>query len=52
MAASCGITLWLVTFVAVVPLGLSLAHRERISLSAISKESRKQEIDAEGQPPK
>src|SRR3984957_16941425 len=32
VAASCGILLWLVTFAAVVPLGLFLAPRERLSL--------------------
>jgi len=52
MAASCGITLWLVTFVSVVPLGLSLAHRERLSLSKLSQESRQQEIDIEKHPPR
>ena len=31
--------LWLVTFVSVVPLGLILAHRERISLRTLSAES-------------
>jgi hypothetical protein len=40
LAASCGIMLWLVTFVAVVPLGLFLAHRERLSFRKLSKESR------------
>jgi uncharacterized protein (TIRG00374 family) len=39
LSASCGITLWLVTFVAVVPLGLLLAHRERLSLRQLSEES-------------
>ena len=39
MAASCGILLWLVTFAAVVPLGLVLAHRERLSLRKLSEES-------------
>ena len=39
LAASCGIMLWLVTFVAVVPLGLVLAHRERLSLRKLSAES-------------
>jgi uncharacterized protein (TIRG00374 family) len=39
MAASCGILLWLVTFAAVVPLGLFLAHHERLSLRKLSKES-------------
>jgi len=31
--------LWLVTFVAVVPLGLVLAHRERLSFRKLSAES-------------
>ena len=39
MAASCGILLWLVTFAAVVPLGLVLAHHERLSLRKLSEES-------------
>lgn len=39
LAASCGIMLWLVTFVSVVPLGLLLAHRERLSLRQLSEES-------------
>ncbi|HLV86318.1 MAG TPA: lysylphosphatidylglycerol synthase transmembrane domain-containing protein [Candidatus Sulfotelmatobacter sp.] len=39
MAASCGILLWLVTFAAVVPLGLVLAHNERLSLRKLSEES-------------
>lgn len=43
MAASCGILLWLVTFAAVVPSGLLLAHRERLSLRKLSVESHKAE---------
>jgi uncharacterized protein (TIRG00374 family) len=39
LAASCGILLWLVTFAAVVPLGLVLAHHERLSLRKLSAES-------------
>jgi glycosyltransferase 2 family protein len=39
IAASCGILLWLVTFAAVVPLGLVLAHQERLSLRRLSEES-------------
>jgi glycosyltransferase 2 family protein len=39
MAASCGILLWLVTFAAVVPVGLVLAHHERLSLRKLSEES-------------
>ncbi len=50
LAASCGITLWLVTFVAVVPLGLGFAHRERLSLRKLSQESLQKEVDIEGYP--
>jgi uncharacterized protein (TIRG00374 family) len=39
LAVSCGILLWLVTFVAVVPVGLILAHRERLSLRELSQET-------------
>jgi len=39
VAVSCGILLWLVSFVAVVPVGLLLAHRERLSLRKVAKES-------------
>jgi uncharacterized protein (TIRG00374 family) len=48
LAASCGITLWLVTFVSIVPLGLALAHRERLSLRKLSQESRE---EGAGSPP-
>src|SRR5262249_17512946 len=47
LAASCGILLWMVTFMSVVPLGLALAHRERLSLRTLSKESQVQEGLAE-----
>jgi glycosyltransferase 2 family protein len=51
MAASCGILLWLVTFAAVVPVGLLLAHRERLSLRKLSKEShRRAESEVETPP--
>ena len=43
LAASCGILLWLVTFAAVVPAGLVLAHRERLSLRKLSVESHQAE---------
>lgn len=43
MAASCGILLWLVTFAAVIPSGLILAHHERLSLRKLSEESHKAE---------
>lgn len=39
LAISCGILLWLVTFIAVIPLGLALAHRAHLSLRELSKES-------------
>jgi uncharacterized protein (TIRG00374 family) len=51
VAASCGILLWLVTFAAVVPLGLALAHRERLSLRKLSKESHQAEESEIGGPP-
>lgn len=48
MAASCGILLWLVTFAAVIPSGLLLAHRERLSLRKLSVESHRAEDSADG----
>lgn len=50
MAASCGILLWLVTFAAVIPVGLLLAHHERLSLRKLSAESHQAEKETE-QPP-
>lgn len=47
LAASCGILLWLVTFAAVIPAGLLLAHHERLSLRKLSKESHQAEGQAE-----
>jgi glycosyltransferase 2 family protein len=44
LALSCGMMLWLVTFMSVIPLGLVLAHFNRISLRAIGQAS---EEDAE-----
>lgn len=46
LAVSCGILLWLVTFVAVVPVGLVLAHQERLSLRKVAEESEKAEASA------
>ena len=51
MAASCGILLWLVTFASVVPTGLVLAHRERLSLRKLSAESHRAEEDETTPPP-
>jgi len=45
LAASCGIMLWIVTFVAVIPLGLMLAHHERLSLRKLSRESQQEEAN-------
>jgi glycosyltransferase 2 family protein len=39
LAISCGIMLWLVTFMSVIPAGLILAHFERVSLMKVEKES-------------
>ncbi len=50
MAASCGILLWLVTFAAVVPLGLILSHQERLSLRKLSEESHRAEEAEMGTP--
>lgn len=50
MAASCGILLWLVTFFAVVPTGLLLAHRERLSLRRLSVESHHREEESQAGP--
>lgn len=43
LSTSCGIMLWLVTFVAVIPVGLLVAHRERLSLRKLSAESHEAE---------
>jgi glycosyltransferase 2 family protein len=50
LAASCGILLWLTTFVSVVPAGLLLAHRERLSLRKLSEESEREEARIELSP--
>jgi hypothetical protein len=38
--------LWLVTFMAIVPVGLLLAHHERLSLRKLSAESAEAEENA------
>jgi len=48
LAASCGILLWMVTFMSIIPLGLVLAHRERLSIRRLSKESQVKEELVEG----
>lgn len=47
LAASCGILLWMVTFMTVIPTGLFLAHHERLSLRKLSQESQAQEAITE-----
>jgi uncharacterized protein (TIRG00374 family) len=39
LTVSCGIMLWLVSFVSVIPVGLLLAHRQRLSLRKLSAEA-------------
>jgi hypothetical protein len=43
LTVSCGIMLWLVSFVAVVPVGLLLSHHERLSLRKLSAETEQAE---------
>jgi hypothetical protein len=49
LAVSCGMMLWLVTFMAVIPAGLLMARYERISLRAVAEES-ETEAEAETEP--
>lgn len=46
LATSCGIMLWLVTFMSVIPAGLVLAHFEHVSLTKIEEESLEEEQKA------
>jgi glycosyltransferase 2 family protein len=43
LAVSCGILLWIVTFMAVIPVGLVLAHREHLSLRKVSHDAHEEE---------
>ena len=43
LAVSCGMLLWLVTFMSVMPLGLALARFEHVSLRNLEKESQEAE---------
>jgi uncharacterized protein (TIRG00374 family) len=43
LATSCGIMLWLVTFMSVTPAGLAMAHSEHVSLTQIEEESLQEE---------
>jgi uncharacterized protein (TIRG00374 family) len=48
LALSCGILLWLVTFMSCIPVGLAFAHRGHLSLRKLSKASHEQEEVAKG----
>lgn len=48
-AVSCGILLWLVTFMACIPVGLFFAHRGHLSLRKLSAASREEEAREEEQ---
>ena len=43
IATSCGMLIWLCTFMSVIPMGLLLAHRERLSLRAVAEAEEKAE---------
>jgi len=43
VATSCGMLIWLCTFMSVIPMGLLLAHRERLSLRAVAEAEEKAE---------
>jgi uncharacterized protein (TIRG00374 family) len=47
IAVSCGMLLWLCTFMSVIPMGLLLAHRERLSLRAVAQAEEKAEAALE-----
>jgi uncharacterized membrane protein YbhN (UPF0104 family) len=47
LAVSCGIMLWLVTFMSVIPAGLVLARLEKVSFLRLSEESAQEEEEAE-----
>ena len=51
LAVSCGMLLWLVTFMSVIPLGLILAHRERLSLRRLTVESEAEVESSEARGP-
>ncbi len=51
LAVSCGILLWLTTFMSIIPLGLWFAHREHVSLRRLSQESVAEEEKVLNTPP-
>ena len=42
LAVSCGMLLWAVTFMSVIPTGLAIAHREHLSIRAVSEAEEKE----------
>jgi len=46
IATSCGIMLWLVTFMSVVPVGLAIARSEHVSIMQMEEESQEEEHKA------
>lgn len=50
LATSCGIMLWLVTFVSVTPLGLLLARREHVSFLKLAEQEERTELEHAGKP--
>ncbi len=49
LAVSCGMLLWLVTFMSVTPLGLALARYEHVSLRKLTEESQEAEHEIEAE---
>ena len=47
LAVSCGMLIWVSTFMSVIPIGLLLAHREHVSLRAVAAEEQQAEASAE-----
>lgn len=47
VAVSCGMLIWLATFMSVIPIGLLLAHRERLSLRAVAAAEKTEEAALE-----
>ena len=47
LAVSCGMLLWLVTFMSVIPAGLILVQREHVSLRRLTVASQQEEAAAE-----
>jgi len=47
LSTSCGMMLWLVTFMSVLPAGLLLARREHVSLTRLEKTIEQEEQERE-----